>query len=81
MRVSVFKKEEVVQKKSVLDIIKESLDVGDDQIVRFRSREGRGSGKAVEIPVEQFDEFLKLMLETKKHLNKTEQTPEVVTEG
>jgi hypothetical protein len=79
MRVSVFKKEEVVQKKTVLEIIKESLDIGDDKIVRFRSRTGRGSGKAVEIPAAQFEDFIKLMLETNKHLV-ADNTPEVVTE-
>ena len=63
--VSVFKKEEVIQEKTVVEIVKESLDVDASGTVRFRSRTGRGSGKAVEIPGEQFEEFVKLMLRAK----------------
>jgi len=63
---NVFKKEEVVQKKSIVEIIRDSLDVDVNGTVRFRSRTGRGSGKAVEIPGEQFDEFVKLMLQAKE---------------
>lgn len=64
---SVFKKEEVIQKRSIVEIIRDSLDVDADGTVRFRSRTGRGSGKAVEIPGEQFDEFVRLMLEAKEN--------------
>jgi hypothetical protein len=63
---SVFKKEEVVQKRSIVEIIRDSLDVDASGTVRFRSRTGRGSGKAIEIPGEQFDEFVKLMLQAKE---------------
>jgi hypothetical protein len=51
--------------RSVLDIVRESLDVNADGDVSFRSRTGRGSGKAVEIPASQFDEFVKLMVSTR----------------
>jgi len=34
--------------------------------VRFRSRVGRGSGKAVEIPGGQFDEFVTLMVQAQE---------------
>lgn len=63
---SVFKKEEVVQQKTVVEIVKDSLDVDSAGTVRFRSRTGRGSGKAVEIPGEQFDEFVHLMMQVEK---------------
>lgn len=53
--------------KTVLDIIRDSLDVDAEGMVRFRSRVGRGSGKAVEIPGEQFDEFVDLMLQVKRN--------------
>jgi len=51
--------------QSVLDIVRSSLDVSSDGNVSFRSRTGRGSGKAVEIPASQFDEFVDLMVATK----------------
>lgn len=64
---SVFKKEEVEQKKTVVEIIRDSLDVDASGTVRFRSRTGRGSGKAIEIPGEQFDEFVNLMVQAKEN--------------
>ena len=64
---NVFKKEEVIQTKSVVEIIRESLDVDAVGTVRFKSRTGRGSGKAVEIPGEQFDEFVNLILKAKEN--------------
>jgi len=63
---SVFKKDVVVQEKSVIEIVRDSLDVDADGTVRFRSRVGRGSGKAVEIPGEQFDEFVTLMVQAQE---------------
>lgn len=64
---SVFKKDEVVaQEKSVIEIIRDSLDVDATGVVRFRSRIGRGSGKAVEIPGGEFDEFVTLMVQTRE---------------
>ncbi len=62
---SVFKKEEIVQKKKVIEIIYDSLDVDSEGTVRFRSRIGRGSGKAIEIPGEEFDKFVTFMIKTK----------------
>lgn len=52
-------------KQSVLDIVRESLDVNSSGDVSFKSRSGRGSGKAVSIPGDQFDAFVDLMLSTK----------------
>ena len=63
---SVFKKDEVVQEKSVIEIVRDSLDVDAEGTVRFRSRVGRGSGKAVEIPGSQFDEFVTLMVQAQE---------------
>ena len=62
----VFKKDEVVQEKSVIEIVRDSLDVDAEGLVRFRSRIGRGSGKAVEIPGNQFDEFVTLMVQAQE---------------
>lgn len=83
----VFKKKEVVQEKPVIDIVRDSLDVDAKGVVRFRSRVGRGSGKAVEIPGTQFDEFVTLMVqaqesrETLAEQQRTiESTPETETE-
>lgn len=47
--------------QSVVDIVKESLDVDSEGNVSFRSRKGKGSGKAIEIPAEQFDAFVDVM--------------------
>lgn len=55
-------KQDKEQKKSVIQIIRESVDVDALGSVRFKSRQGRGSGKAVEIPHDQFDEFVDLMI-------------------
>ncbi len=63
---SVFKKDEVVQEKTVIEIVRDSLDVDAEGTVRFRSRVGRGSGKAVEIPGNQFDEFVTLMVQAQE---------------
>ena len=60
---SVFSNE--TSKQSVLDIVRTSLDVKSNGSVSFRSRTGRGSGKAVEIPADQFDEFVNLMVATR----------------
>ena len=63
---SVFKKEEVVSLKPVIDIVRDSLDVDSSGTVRFRSRVGRGSGKAVEIPGNEFDEFVTLLVQVQE---------------
>ena len=61
---SVFEADE--NEKSIIEIIKDSLDVDGTGTVRFKSRTGRGCGKAMEIPGEQFDEFVDLMMKTKE---------------
>lgn len=59
--------------RSTIDIIKESLNVKDGDVITFKCREGRGSGKAVQIPTDQFDEFVNLMKQAQENLkNKTE---------
>jgi hypothetical protein len=63
---NVFKKEEIIEEKSVVEIIRDSLDVDATGAVRFKSRIGRGSGKAIEIPGDQFDEFVNLILKAKE---------------
>ena len=50
----------------IIDIIRESVDVAADGTVRFRSRLGRGSGKAIEIPGDQFDAFVEMMVKTRE---------------
>ncbi len=60
---SVFSNE--TSKQTVLDIVRSSLDVDSSGNVSFRSRTGRGSGKAVQIPASQFDEFVNLMVATR----------------
>ncbi|MFA5024262.1 MAG: hypothetical protein WC523_04860 [Patescibacteria group bacterium] len=73
---SVFKNEQISE-QSILEIIKNSIDVDAVGTVRFRSRLGRGSGKAIEIPGDQFDEFVNLMIKTKevrKSLTETQNT-------
>lgn len=62
----IFKKEEKVPEKQAIEIIRDTIDVDAAGTVRFRSRTGRGSGKAVEIPGDQFDEFVSLMLQAQK---------------
>lgn len=62
---SVFQKANTPE-QSVLDIVRDSLTVGSDGSVSFRSRVGRGSGKAVQIPGPQFDEFVNLLVQTQK---------------
>jgi len=63
---SVFKADEARSDRTIIDIIKESIDVDENGMVRFRSRLGRGSGKAIEIPGDQFDTFVELMIKTKE---------------
>lgn len=62
---NVFSKAEE-QERPVIQIVRDSLDVSADGNVTFRSREGRGSGKAVTIPGGQFDEFVSLMVQTQE---------------
>ena len=62
---SVFNKE-AEQERSTIEIVRDSLDVDAEGVVRFRSRVGRGSGKAVEIPGSEFDEFVTLMVQTRE---------------
>lgn len=63
---SVFKKDLGVQNRPVIDIVRDSLDVDSDGNVQFRSRTGRGSGKAIQIPASEFDEFVNLMIKTRE---------------
>lgn len=59
---SVFKQNVVVSQRTPVEIVRDSLDVDAEGTVRFRCRVGRGSGKAVEIPSDQFNEFVNLMI-------------------
>ncbi len=52
--------------ETVMEVVKKSLKVEDNGDVSFRSRFGKGSGKAVLIPKSEFDAFVKLMLEVQK---------------
>lgn len=50
---------------TTLEIVRETLGVNGEGGVSFRCRKGRGSGKAVEIPGDQFNEFVTLMIQTR----------------
>lgn len=68
--------------KSVIDIVRESLAVNEEGTVFFKCREGRGSGKATEIPGGQFDEFVSLMVKlqaVRKDLEEQQQLDQQVT--
>ena len=60
---SVFNSEKTAT--SVLDVVRQSLDVDSEGNVSFKSRTGRGSGAPVVILSSQFDEFVELMVATK----------------
>jgi hypothetical protein len=50
---------------TTIDIVRDTLAVTGDGDVSFRCRVGRGSGKAVEVPASQFDEFVTLLVQTR----------------
>ncbi len=58
---NVFSKQQPTQAKSSLDNIRESLYVGSDGSVSFKSTRGRGSGSGVKIDAENFDEFVSIL--------------------
>lgn len=47
--------------QSLIDIVRDTLDVNANGDVTFRVRRGRGSGAAVQVPSGQFDEFVNLL--------------------
>lgn len=51
--------------QSVIDIVRDTLDVNGEGQVSFRTRRGRGSGAAVEVPGEEFNEFVELLNATR----------------
>jgi len=61
---NVFPKEGTPE-RTTLDIVRDTLGVNGSGDVAFRCRVGRGSGKAVEIPGSQFDEFVTLLIQTR----------------
>jgi len=61
---NVFSKEEEKREVPSVEIVRETLNVNATGDVTFRSRRGRGTGKAVTIPAGQFDEFVSLMVQT-----------------
>lgn len=56
----------MAENKSVVEIVKDTINVREDGTVTFRTRSGRGSGKSFEIPSEQFEEFVKILENVKK---------------
>jgi hypothetical protein len=65
---SVFKQSTVVTtQRTPLEIVRDTLDVDAEGTVRFHCRVGRGSGKAFEIPSDQFNEFVNLMIEARNN--------------
>lgn len=62
---SVFSKEPE-QELSVLDIVRDTLDVDGEGNVTFRTRRGKGSGASTVIPGTQFDEFVNLLTATRE---------------
>ena len=51
--------------RTTIDIVRDTLAVTGEGDVSFRCRVGRGSGKAVEIPASQYDEFVTLLVQTR----------------
>lgn len=62
---SVFSKEPE-QEQSVIDIVRDTLDVDGDGNVTFRTRRGKGSGASTVIPGSQFSEFVNLLTATQE---------------
>jgi len=56
---------------NILTRVKETLRV-EGGTVKFHTRSGRGSGKGVEIPSDQFEAFLSLLNEKARELKQTE---------
>ena len=50
--------------ETVSEIVRSTLKVAPNGSVVFRARRGKGSGKAIEIPGDQFDRFVDMMRET-----------------
>lgn len=50
--------------RTVSQIVKSTLDVAADGSVTFRAGLGKGSGRPIEIPAEEFDSFVTLINET-----------------
>ena len=46
----------------MLDIVRETIDINGEGDVSFRTRRGKGSGKATEIAGTDFDEFVDLLI-------------------
>ena len=60
------------ERSRTIEIVRDTLTVNNKGAITFRCRVGRGSGKAVEIPADQFDEFVNLMQETQTRLTEVE---------
>lgn len=74
---NVFPKEGTPE-RTTLDIVRDTLTVDGTGDVSFRCRVGRGSGKAVEIPGSQFDEFVTLLIQTRESREALAQQQRVV---
>jgi hypothetical protein len=60
------------ERSRTIEIVRDTLTVNNEGAITFRCRVGRGSGKAIEIPADQFDEFVDLMQETQTRLTEVE---------
>lgn len=52
------------RRQTVTQIVEDSLDVAADGSVTFRAGLGKGSGRPIQIPAEEFDGFVALINET-----------------
>ena len=63
---------------TAIEVIKRTLGTDAEGNVSFRTREGRGSGCGVKIPVSQIPELLRLLNEVQQ--NQTQQTTQTTEE-
>jgi hypothetical protein len=63
--------------KTAIEVIKKTLGTDAEGNVSFRTREGRGSGCGVKIPVSQIPELLKLLNDVQQQTQQTVTTTEV----
>jgi hypothetical protein len=66
---SVFKQNVSVTKRTPIEVIRDTMEINPDGTLKFRCREGRGSGKGIEVPSDQIEEFFALVETVKDNYN------------
>lgn len=70
------------RRRTVSQIVEETLDVAADGSVSFRAGLGKGSGRPISIPGDEFDSFVSLINETAANRkSKALEAAEAVTES